>query len=387
MGGGKTSAMIDYINHSTGKERFLYITPYLTEVNRIIENCAVKRFRQPETITTKLKGLKSLLKHQRNIVSTHAMFKLLDEECLELIRKNNYILILDEVADVVENCNIAYDDILALIKGGYIRLDKQHRLIWNYDNYQGELYQDIKKQCESKCLSIHNNIPLWLFPIEVFQSFQKVFVLTYMFASQIQKYYFDYNKVRYKHWGVEKINDNKYRLCEYSDVMIGNYSSLIDICHHNKLNSIGEDKGALSKNWYKNATDKDIYQLNKNCYNFIRNVAQAKSDEVLWTTFKGYKTKLSNKGYAKSWIPVNSRATNAYSDRSTVAYLVNRYMNPAIKNFFTQNGIQVDEEGYALSEMVQLIWRSAVRIGKPINIYIPSKRMRELFENWLKKGK
>ena len=389
MGGGKTSAMIDYINHSKGKERFLYITPYLTEVNRIIENCAIKKFRQPETITTKLKGLKNLLKHQRNIVSTHAMFRLLDEECLELIRENNYILILDEVADVVESCNVTYDDILVLIKGGYAHLDNQHRLVWDYDKYDGVLYQDIKTQCESGCLSVYNNVPLWLFPVEVFQSFQKVFILTYMFSSQIQKYYFDYNEIEYKYWGVEKIRDNTYHLCDYTDKdkVAYDYDSLVNICDNTKLNSIGDKNGSLSKNWYKNATDEEMNQLNKNCYNFIRNVAHAKSDEVLWTTFKGYKTKISNKGYAKSWIPVNSRATNVYGDRNIVAYPVNRYMNPVIKNFFLQNGIQVDEEGYALSEMVQFIWRSAIRSGKPIDIYIPSKRMRELFEKWLKKEK
>ena len=29
------------------------------------------------------------------------------------------------------------------------------------------------------------------------------------------------------------------------------------------------------------------------------------------------------------------------------------------------------------------IWRSAIRDGKPINLYIPSKRMRELLINWI----
>lgn len=43
----------------------------------------------------------------------------------------------------------------------------------------------------------------------------------------------------------------------------------------------------------------------------------------------------------------------------------------------------VDEDAYALSEMLQWIWRSSIRDGKPINIYIPSKRMRTLLMNWL----
>ena len=35
MGCGKTSAMINYINNAPDNVRFLYITPYLSEVERI----------------------------------------------------------------------------------------------------------------------------------------------------------------------------------------------------------------------------------------------------------------------------------------------------------------------------------------------------------------
>lgn len=41
------------------------------------------------------------------------------------------------------------------------------------------------------------------------------------------------------------------------------------------------------------------------------------------------------------------------------------------------------EDDYALSEMIQWVWRSAIRDGKEIWVYIPSRRMRELFQNWL----
>ena len=44
---------------------------------------------------------------------------------------------------------------------------------------------------------------------------------------------------------------------------------------------------------------------------------------------------------------------------------------------------ELDEDAYALSEMLQLIWRSRIRNGENINVYIPSKRMRDLFKEWL----
>ena len=44
MGCGKTSAMINYINNAPDNVRFLYITPYLTEVERIKKECKNKNF-------------------------------------------------------------------------------------------------------------------------------------------------------------------------------------------------------------------------------------------------------------------------------------------------------------------------------------------------------
>ena len=81
------------------------------------------------------------------------------------------------------------------------------------------------------------------------------------------------------------------------------------------------------------------------------------------------------------------RASNEYRERTAVAYLVNKYFNPVIKNFFISKGIQVDEDGYALSEMLQFLWRSGIRDGKRITVYIPSKRMRNLLKKWIEEQK
>ena len=69
-----------------------------------------------------------------------------------------------------------------------------------------------------------------------------------------------------------------------------------------------------------------------------------------------------------------------------VAYLVNRYLNPVVKNFFKSRNVEVDEDGYALSEMLQFIWRSAIREYREINVYIPSSRMRDLLLIWIKEN-
>ena len=60
-------------------------------------------------------------------------------------------------------------------------------------------------------------------------------------------------------------------------------------------------------------------------------------------------------------------------------------MNVNEKKFYTKHGINVDEDAYALSIMVQWIWRSAIRDGDEIYLYIPSRRMRTLLEKWIDK--
>ena len=84
MGVGKTTSAINYINKSNPDVKFLYITPYLTEIERIIKNCPLKNFKEPKSYGTKLNGIKLLFKKGENIVSTHSLFSLFDEEIIDL---------------------------------------------------------------------------------------------------------------------------------------------------------------------------------------------------------------------------------------------------------------------------------------------------------------
>ncbi len=45
--------------------------------------------------------------------------------------------------------------------------------------------------------------------------------------------------------------------------------------------------------------------------------------------------------------------------------------------------MSIQEDTYALSEMLQFIFRSAIRDGKEIELYIPSFRMRQMLKEWI----
>jgi len=103
----------------------------------------------------------------------------------------------------------------------------------------------------------------------------------------------------------------------------------------------------------------------------------------MWSTYIEDKKKLSGKGYSKGFITYNERATNKYKDRTCLVYTVNPYMNVGKKMYFQNNGIDVKEDLWALSTAIQWIWRSAIREGSSIDIYIPSSRLRTLLFQWM----
>ena len=61
---------------------------------------------------------------------------------------------------------------------------------------------------------------------------------------------------------------------------------------------------------------------------------------------------------------------------------VNRVYSPDIYKKIMLADSDKKDDIYALSEMLQWIWRSRIRNGLSITVYIPSIRMRELLGEW-----
>lgn len=393
MGSGKTASMINYINQSDDNCKFLFITPYLDEVQRIQDACPSKHFKDPKAIGgRKLNGIKSLIDKGENIISTHSLFQRFDRELIDMCRAKNYILIMDEVADVIERYDITSEDFDLLINN-FVDIDESTGFMnWRESagDYNGKFSAE-KRLCELHCLAYYGGtVMMWLFPIEVFNAFRNIYILTYMFDYQLQRYYYDFFGLPYTHIYVGGNSiENYYITNDESEVqpVVINYRNLIHIIDDVRMNSIGDREYDLSKSWYqRNANNTAIKQLKNNLINFFIRKRQAKSGDCIWTTFKDYRNKLTTKGFGRAFLPSNTRASNKYRTRTSVAYPINKYINTGVKNFFIKNGVEVDEDGYALSEMLQFIWRSAIRDGKEIWIYIPSIRMRTLLENWIEEN-
>lgn len=389
MGAGKTNSAITQMNEDVDS-RYIFITPYLDEVERIKKSCAERNFKDPKNSGKgKLDGLHQLLINKHNIASTHALFSAYTEETITLIQSGGYKLILDEVFDVIEKIDVHKDDIQMLIDENIIGVLPDDRVIWISETYDGKFSDDLKGMVTTGHVMLYGgHLMLWTFPVEIFKAFEEVTVLTYMFDAQIQKYYFDMNDIEIKRIGSRYVN-GVYRFCdyEYTPEYVRDLINKIHIVEDDKLNAIGNSHSALSVSWYERAKEAKnrpmITVLKNNLINVFRNKFKSSSNQNLWTTFKAYQSLIRGKGYTKGFLSYNIRATNEYRDRDHLAYCVNVYYNPYMKNYFVDHGIEVKEDEYALSEMIQWIWRSAIRDGKDIWIYIPSKRMRDLLKDWL----
>lgn len=394
MGSGKTTWAKEYMKRHHKRKRFIYVSPYLDEIeNNILKDCPF--LVEPDSKLgkgSKLRHFKELLTNGDSIVTTHALFRLFDSEVNELLKEAGYTLILDEVANVIEKLEkVTKQDIEILLTAKKIEVIDR-KVKWLDDSYSGvfdSTYANVKYHAQQGNIYLHRDIMMfWTFPAHIFNLFDDTYILTYLFDGQIQRYYYDLFNIDFTYKSVEKMG-KAYCLvnyCLHSEGR-GTYKKLINI-YEGKMNSnyVFDSKvkgNELSSTWLKCASDKSIITIKKNLYTYFRN--SGKSNDNLWTTKKSMKERFKGKGYTKGFIPWTTRATNDYQETHNLAFIYNLYMQPFEKQFFEDAGVKVNEDLLAVSNLLQWIWRSAIRKQEPeaIKIYIPSIRMRTLLKQWI----
>ena len=432
MGSGKTTTAFKYINDHP-EYSFVYCTPLLSEINRIQKECPEMNMLDPKRIDgRKINGFNWLLEQGKNIAVTHTTFSNSDVTTIENIKANKYILILDEVLDILVNFNdiaskkIRSGDPKLMLDNGLISVDKYGKVSWIAKDCEDSSFSDVKALADKGSLFyLDNSFLVWQFPPAVFDAFEKTFILTYLFDGSFLKPYFQYHGIKYDLRTIDNGIIVPYH--PTTEEQLAKIRELITIDFSPKRNNY---KGfSLSKNYYLKASRADKAALKKNIYNYLRNVAKASARDIMWTAYDDVmidrkenriKSALSGPGYVSRpiteeeekavlgdelltadekqkrlanmkscYVPNNVRATNDYRDRSVLVYALNLYCNRYSERFFSNKNetdglnIHIDEDAFSLSCLLQWIWRSQIRDGKPIMIYIPSTRMRNLLVQWL----
>ena len=379
------------------------------------------QFKEPSdtgALPTKSADLLRLLSEGQNVVLSHELFKLLNDTAIDRIKAFDYTLFLDEEIEVVELSDITQDDLKILKEQHLIEIDPtSKRVKWLDSQYHGD-FERTKREIQQKALyEVEQNIFLWQLPPGIFEAFHQVYIMTFLFRGSMLYLYFQKYGMSFQYLHVEKDSQEKYYFSqgyeEVSELEKARIKSLLDV-YGGRLNTnyLPESKkkrdiqeySGLSSSWHQSRKNKEyINILKRNAMNYIQNYRHAPKNTVMWTTFKPAANKYENRRMKANcrwsgriscnectrpcgvnFVSCNARATNRYADRTTLIYLCNIFPVPPVVQYLSQGTTaEFDADLYALAQLMQWIWRSAIRRGEAVSLYLPSARMRELLLDWL----
>lgn len=411
MGSNKTNRVLDWID-SNPNERYLYISPLLSEVDntsRLATNLKHVSFEFPTTddSDTKSDDLLAKLEIGANISCTHSLYLGMSEKHLDLIEKYGYIVIIDEEVGVIDAFKkYSTDDLAYLSANGDIEISDEDGMISWVGAELGKKakYKQFYNLCKAKAVYATKRSDTMLvtqMPVELFTRAKRVIIMTYMFKGNVLDNFLKLKKVD---------------IIPFTDVLptIIDKQSIRDLIDlkplDRKLLKLGMSVYAYSK------MDKKGFDL---ISNYIRSTGLsvgAKAKDTMYTFpkdvspvemksgkrvaprgFLTYKTDLvdddgnvilDSKGKPKTqdnfcWLHSGCRATNKYSYKWYLAHCYDRHPNLSVETYLYEYGSPIDKNVFALSEMLQWIWRSRIRNGESIVLAIPNSRMYNLFLDWL----
>lgn len=390
-------------------------------------NLAYARFKHPDNRNsegTKQESLKRLMANGEHIVSTHKLF--LEMKLDTLNNADKYTLVLDETLDIFETCNLlSSKQASKLLKLNILRvLDDGITLQFDRNKFGDELedgedavedthYEELAVLCDNKQLMLVNgHVIMWEFSSEIIKKFKKVYILTYLFEGREMSVYLKKHGIDYV---VEKgISGGK------------DIAHLVEILYDDKLNAVGDNDFALSVSRTRRTTNgkkhrgrkepiRDNYDSDekfkrtvsryqsyiKNCDAKLKSADEtadtlrrnlhtvmsarwgAKAGDRYFTCLESNKEFIAGKNYKNDWLAFSIKATNMYKDKHHIAFLMNIFMQPTIKQVCDGTDFEVDEDLVCLSHLIQFMYRSALRKNEKIKIYIPSSRMRGLLQDYL----
>lgn len=411
-GSGKTKRVRDYFVQNAESEKFIYITPFISECHKMAGTtpdednemmpkvCDFKgmvvydaenpvsalKFQHPDRkkgVGSKETSLAYLLKNGKNVVSTHQLFTHMGID--SLYGAENYTLVIDEALSVYEESNeIKKGEVKKLLDIGILYLDDDGiTLRFNRDSF-GEsgdgvvedkvketAYESLATMCDlSQLMLIDGKTLVWEMSADMLRKFKKVIICTYLFEGQLFASYLKKHEIPYT---VERFGKKS------SEV-----KNLFNVLDDKHLNGFGSDETSLSKSFFERQSTKNhVRDLCRKHLHTVMTKWGAKTNNRIFTCFKADKSVIANTRYNKNWLPFNCRATNEFGSVTNVAYLVNVYPSPILVKASSGKETDFSTDVYSLGEMLQFLFRSALRNGEVVNIYLPSSRMRGLLFRWL----
>ena len=418
MSSGKTTAIIDWMDKNP-QEKYIYVSPNLSEVVDRIPNSSKLDFISPsvdEFNSTKLEHLNSLLLEGKHICCTHKLYLSMNNFSMDLIASRGYTVILDEEIDVMQSYKgYSFKDVQWLMKEGYIKQNESDGSVdWIKDdellNSSDHRYFYCKNLCDKKALYLTrfdiNSVKaksvmmVTQIPVRLLECAKRVIVLSYLFKGSILDCF-----LKLKGFEIKDFTDVtvEYKRPSY-------FKDLITVVPPEDLKNFN-----LTSYWWEHkSTEKDgISKVQNYILRNARKYSNGDNRLVCWTIPKdrakgvstaSKTTKLVNPvGYVFSkekvedennedktktvktpcWLAQNTRATNNFAHKTVMIHCYNRYPLQDIASYLEDYNCKLDDDVFALSELLQWAYRGCVRKNQKMTLCIGSKRMYDLFQNWI----
>lgn len=388
----------DIIKSLTPDRSYLIVLPLQTEVERFIDEAPIDLVQPSDkgTHSRKRDHLRELLMGGHSVVTTHALFSdvaYLAKEGLLL----GYDVIVDEVLSVAQCVTQELLTPGAKAKGvttkswkglyldhGFATVDPDTGLVqpteeWEEKQDLPELSKPLFNMAKAESLfSVGDNVLVWELPPILLKAVGSLTILTFLAEGSLMASFMRRNRIKFTHdrdlSSEQKFREEAKRLIEVRDMP-----------SVNQLRFSFKGQQTMSKENHKTVSTALKKTRERLLHGIDKDQIMITCSKSMWYAANGRPGPFASGSRmfeGTHWVPNTTRGTNNYRHCSHLFYLWDQNLNPRIAEFLGTH-TQRHRDMYAVSELIQWVYRSRVRDGEPITLFMPSSRMRRLLQRWL----
>jgi len=380
-GTGKTSQMIESFYPT---EQYLVVVPTLSEVERVLSRSKVP-FTEPDErpYRTKMAHLKKLVAEGENIVTTHKLFDAVDIRSVNL---SPYNLFIDEVFDVVEKVNGPENEAWnrVYVGDGYATVDSAGQVTptdkWREQpaKLKTVLRIDLFRAAEAGRLhKTDNGYFVDVVTPVLFTKPKQTTVHTYLASGSLMAAYLEKHSIPYT---INRKQDLDIR----QRVKAKNHLSMNQISALENISMSHTKQGEMKQREVKKVSTalKNLRSLPLKGIKPENILITCRKDKWLDQNDKPKGAfAVGSKLTKAKWIAKTTKGTNDYRHCTHAVYLSELHLSPSIKAYL---GVDKQfEKDWAVSELIQWLYRTALRDGGKVELHLASNHMKCLLEDWL----
>jgi hypothetical protein len=388
-GSGKTTSVFTYMSQHQEKP-WLYLSPMKDEVNERVQQEADK-VNMVFHIASKEDGtlapqILEFMKQGNNIACTHALTLHFKKEHIEWIKLQDYRVVCDEELNLIDAFNISKQDIDFLYSENMLSKDLNNlgRMSFLKQDMSDEArYGDIKRLCDRGCLYGEKNsntmLVTYLSP-DLILSSDRFILLTYNFGGSIMDAFLKLHKISNKSLEIPLYRTNNQNKQEIKQLL-----EFIEPLSVKKFLE-KQSKFNLSSSWWEaknRVTGVNPDDVRKLIVSLQVTQKVPKNNFYFTIPMESLQRIKGMRISSDNLVACNCRATNKLSHKTYAVHAFNIFNNVTVKSYLLSYGYEIDEDSYALNQSIQWVFRGCIRDRKPMKITFLSKRMQELFKNWL----